>query len=221
MDKAGGKLVEFTAGIANLDIPFEKNEASIVLACGLAGGDRFTVEAGTDGENFTSSFVVENWRKLWYEIWQPKSSGTDKLTDYTVFTSNKKPGLSENVKNYMKRNLDKCYVAYDEKYTDCYEKTDIPANSMYNIFDASYFNKNRNDKIIFLTLDQAYNILISKAKYRNDTRVVTIIFADFIGEFEEWNKNITGISSEIQVEFPGYYIFEKTIDNYNKLKLSH
>ncbi|NLW30480.1 MAG: peptidoglycan-binding protein [Fibrobacter sp.] len=68
MDKAGGKQVEFTAGIANLDTPFEKNEASIVLACGLAGGDRFTVEAGTDGENFTSKFVVENWRRLWYQL---------------------------------------------------------------------------------------------------------------------------------------------------------
>ncbi|HEX2958146.1 MAG TPA: peptidoglycan-binding protein [Chitinispirillaceae bacterium] len=72
MDKAGGKLVEFTAGIANLDTPFANNETSIVLACGLAGGDRFTVEAGTDGENFTSKFLVENWRKLWYQLTHEK-----------------------------------------------------------------------------------------------------------------------------------------------------
>ncbi|NLW32388.1 MAG: hypothetical protein GXY77_13135, partial [Fibrobacter sp.] len=68
MKKTGGKLVEFKERIATIDTEFTGNESSIVLACGLAGGDRFTVEAGTDGENFRSKFVVENWRKLWYQL---------------------------------------------------------------------------------------------------------------------------------------------------------
>src|SRR5690554_3813171 len=68
MKKSGGKLVEFKERIATIDTEFTGNESSIVFACGLAGGDKFTIEAGTDGKNFTSSFVVENWRRLWYQL---------------------------------------------------------------------------------------------------------------------------------------------------------
>jgi hypothetical protein len=48
------------------------NEASMVLNCGCAGGDRLTIEIGTDGNNYRTSVVIENWRKLWYQLTYPE-----------------------------------------------------------------------------------------------------------------------------------------------------
>jgi len=72
MEKTGAALVEFAAGVAKIETPFNGNESSVLLACGVAGGDRFTVDIGTDGKNYTKTFVVENWRKFWYQLTHEK-----------------------------------------------------------------------------------------------------------------------------------------------------
>ena len=66
--EAIGKLTEFKDGLAELETETKGGKASVVLACGLAGGDRYQVEAGTERGKSDASVMVVNWRKLYYQL---------------------------------------------------------------------------------------------------------------------------------------------------------
>ncbi|MDG5814034.1 hypothetical protein QA601_03015 [Chitinispirillales bacterium ANBcel5] len=55
---------EFNGGEVKCFTKFVDRESSIVLVCGVAGGDRFTVEVGSDGEHYPLRLEVETWRKI-------------------------------------------------------------------------------------------------------------------------------------------------------------
>ncbi|MCX7725895.1 MAG: hypothetical protein N2053_03485, partial [Chitinispirillaceae bacterium] len=74
-------------------------------------------------------------------------------------------------------------------------------------------------KIVFLTLDQAANILSAKAKNGGDPKTITMIFADYIGEIIAWNESFMEITEETYVKIPENYVVERTIDKYNPLGL--
>ncbi|MDQ3003698.1 MAG: hypothetical protein M3Y08_20870, partial [Fibrobacterota bacterium] len=63
-----GKLTEFKDGIAEIETSVKGGKTSFVLACGLAGGDKFTVEAGMEKGKATIKTTVFNWRKLYYQL---------------------------------------------------------------------------------------------------------------------------------------------------------
>jgi hypothetical protein len=63
-----GKLTEFKEGIAEIETAVKGGKASFVLACGLAGGDVFTVEAGLEKGKSAGTFKVVNWRKLYFQL---------------------------------------------------------------------------------------------------------------------------------------------------------
>ena len=63
-----GALVEFKDGVAEIETTVKGGKASFVLACGLAGGDKFTVEGATEKGKPTGTVNVVNWRKLYYQL---------------------------------------------------------------------------------------------------------------------------------------------------------
>jgi hypothetical protein len=63
-----GALVEFKTEVAEIETQVKGGKASCVLACGLAGGDRFTIEAGLEKGKAGGKIMVVNWRKLWYQL---------------------------------------------------------------------------------------------------------------------------------------------------------
>lgn len=63
-----GALSEFKAGVAEVETVVKGGKASCVLACGLAGGDKFTLEVGVEKGKATSTFIVVNWRRLYYQL---------------------------------------------------------------------------------------------------------------------------------------------------------
>lgn len=68
MADAKGKLTEFAGSSAELETEVKGGKASCVLACGLAGGDKFTVEVGLEKGKAAGAFTVVNWRKLYYQL---------------------------------------------------------------------------------------------------------------------------------------------------------
>lgn len=68
---SNGALMEFKDGIAEIETIAKGGKAQLVLACGLAGGDRFTVTAGLEKGKADVTAGVVNWRKLYYEILAP------------------------------------------------------------------------------------------------------------------------------------------------------
>ncbi|MBN2037192.1 MAG: peptidoglycan-binding protein [Chitinispirillaceae bacterium] len=81
--EASSKLIEFTDRIATAESTFSGRESSLILACGVAGGDRFTVEAGSDGKEYPIKVMVENWRKLWYQLTHHSSITPPSMTTPT------------------------------------------------------------------------------------------------------------------------------------------
>ncbi len=63
-----GALAEFKSGVAEMETAVKGGKASLVLACGLAGGDSFTVEAGLEKGKAAGTVKVVNWRKLYYQL---------------------------------------------------------------------------------------------------------------------------------------------------------
>jgi outer membrane protein OmpA-like peptidoglycan-associated protein len=60
-----GKLVEFVNKKARVETKTKDGKAECTLACGLAGGDTFTIDASIEGQKGTVE--VTNWRRLWYQ----------------------------------------------------------------------------------------------------------------------------------------------------------
>ena len=63
-----GALVEFKAEVAEIETVVKGGKASFVLACGLAGGDVFTVEGGLEKGKAEGTAKVVNWRKLYFQL---------------------------------------------------------------------------------------------------------------------------------------------------------
>jgi outer membrane protein OmpA-like peptidoglycan-associated protein len=189
-------LVDFSSNIANLDTPFANREASIILSCGVAGGDRFTVEVGCDGENFTQKVTVENWRKLWYETVQPAAGGADRVSDYTVFTADKTPGMSAKSIKYMKNVLNPCFIEFEQRQGTNYNKDDIPQKAKYNIIDGDFIGKEKGKNAVVLSLDQAKGILGKKGKYLMDARTASVIWCDYLVAFENRQDEFGELYSE-------------------------
>jgi outer membrane protein OmpA-like peptidoglycan-associated protein len=74
---AKGALTEFKDGVAELESEAKAGKASCLLVCGLAGGDKFTVEAGLEKGKAAGHFSVITWRKIYYQLTVPKGLKPD------------------------------------------------------------------------------------------------------------------------------------------------
>ncbi|KMQ50233.1 hypothetical protein CHISP_2904 [Chitinispirillum alkaliphilum] len=132
------ELREFNGGEVKCFTKFVDRESSIVLVCGVAGGDRFTVEVGSDGKNYPLRLEVENWRKLWYELQAP---------DFMELDSGDYPRTT---RSWMKERLANVFVEYRCKNSIVFSKDDSPA---INIYEPSYFNlpaTGRADNLLYV-----------------------------------------------------------------------
>lgn len=60
-------------GSAKLETEAEEEKSEVILCCGYAGGDKFTVEVGLEKDKEgTVKFEVVNWRKIWYQFTHEK-----------------------------------------------------------------------------------------------------------------------------------------------------
>ncbi len=190
----------------------KNKKSSIILSCGVAGGDSFIVEAGVSKEKMDVKVTVVNWRKLEYEIIQPLSKGEHRLTDYTVFNADKTPGLSVKSKDYLKKVLGNCFVEFDQAHADVFGKKDIPLNGEHNIFDGKYLRKNPGKKIVVLSFDQTEEILRNKGKHQKNHRTASMVWCDYLADFIEWDELFSGIVEPADL-LTERVIFERAIDN--------
>jgi hypothetical protein len=63
-----GALIEFKDGLVEIETVVTGGKTSFILACGLAGGDVYTIEGGVEKGKTTSTFKVVNWRKLYFQL---------------------------------------------------------------------------------------------------------------------------------------------------------
>jgi hypothetical protein len=57
-------------------------KTSFILACGLAGGDVYTIEGGVEKGKPEATHKVITWRKAWYQVTREKSLVLPALTNF-------------------------------------------------------------------------------------------------------------------------------------------
>jgi len=68
-ESGGNKIAKIEKNSAKLESKVLGEKASIILDCGLAGGDRFTVEISC-GDQKTKAEII-TWRRFWYQLTYP------------------------------------------------------------------------------------------------------------------------------------------------------
>nr|MDQ3003660.1 peptidoglycan-binding protein [Fibrobacterota bacterium] len=107
-----GKLTEFKDGIAEIETVVKGGKTSFVLVCGMAGGDKFTVEAGMEKGKAGSMLKVVTWRKSWYQVTLEKGLAL--------------PALANFIKAY-----ELAFVKTERTKDVEFEKKDAPARTFY------------------------------------------------------------------------------------------
>ncbi|MDG5816823.1 peptidoglycan-binding protein [Chitinispirillales bacterium ANBcel5] len=204
-------LREFNEGEVKCFTKFDDRESSILLVCGVAGGDRFTVEVGSDGKNYPLRLEVENWRKLWYEMVQPEARGSNSISDFTFFNEDRSPGLSSESTNYMKSVLDDCFVEFEPLNVTTYTREDLPSNGDFNIVDGSYIRKDAGKKAVVMTRRQGLDILNKKRKYTDNNRAVSAVWSDYLAIEVEWRQKFDEIFAPGRVHTKPF-VFENSLD---------
>ncbi|MBW8886849.1 MAG: peptidoglycan-binding protein [Fibrobacteres bacterium] len=206
-----GKLTEFKDGVAELEIEVKGGKASLVLACGLAGGDSFKVEVGLGKGKADGTVSVVNWRKLEYEIHQPLASGNNRLTDYTVFNPDKSPGLPEKSRSSLDKVLGSNFVEFNPIFAGNFGKEDLAEDGKHNIIDAHYLGKNKGNKALVLSFGQLRNVLNRKAVHRSERKTVSMVWCDYIAKVVDWEQEFDKVFKQMEVS-PKHSVFERTID---------
>ena len=126
--KNGKTLIEIKSASAECASPIEGGRSSILLCCGLAGGDSFILEAGTSKDKMEVKVTVTNWRKLHYEIMAPDFMSFEEklLPDGTKGVDFHGPMVSR-----MKERLGKVFVEYEIFKSHLFEEKDAPKGSIY------------------------------------------------------------------------------------------
>jgi hypothetical protein len=180
------------------------------LRCGVCGGDEFTVEAGTAKDKVDCTVKIVTWRRIDYETIHPLATGGDRLTDWTVFTPDKGPGLPPNTAAYLDKVLGKGFVEFKELHKDTIELKDLPDTGKHNVLDAKYAGKTAGTKMLVATPDQLEKILDAKAKNRANKRSVAMIWCDYLAEPAMWDEIFLEVYKE-QSRSPQDSVFEHAV----------
>ena len=125
---ANDKAKEFVSGMVETETEFTGSKASIVLCCGAAGGDTFTVEAGLSKEKMDIKVLVCTWRKLNYEIMAP---------DFMAFEERETADgaavmdFPSGMLSRIKERLGKAYVEYELFKSHAFSEADAPEGAVF------------------------------------------------------------------------------------------
>jgi hypothetical protein len=128
-------LQELNNRVAVCTSKVKGGEATVILACGVAGGDRFEVEVGVEEGKWLNKTEIVNWRKLWYEIICP---------DFTELVKGKDSEGNEilDYPEVMKRRLiDKAstiFVEFQPYKTHTFTEAQAPAGSVFKSEQLGY-----------------------------------------------------------------------------------
>jgi outer membrane protein OmpA-like peptidoglycan-associated protein len=125
---AKGALVEFKNGVAELETEVKGGKASLVLACGLAGGDLYLVEAGTVKGKADIWVSVENWRKLYYEILAPDFMPFEERVESD---GSKVMDFSSGMRERIRERLGKAFVEYELFKSILFDEAAAPECSVF------------------------------------------------------------------------------------------
>src|SRR5690606_2707448 len=205
-----GDPVAFENGKSPFVSPVQGGKSHIHLGCGVGGGDEFTVEVGASEGKVDATVKLVTWRALEYETIQPIATGDERLTDFTTFTPDKKPGLPAQSQAYLDKVLGQGFVAFKEAGKGEFALSDLPDNGKFNVLDASYVGKPAGKKFLVATPGQLNDILSQKAKLRAEKRAVSIIWSDYLAERKPWSQKFIHLFKGGD-RFTGFSIFEKAI----------
>lgn len=103
-------------------------KASFELPLGHAGGDRVTIKVGTTPDCADDEVIVENWRRIHYELMSPQmllTNGT--LAEGTLADGTNGYDYNNVIKDWFKDRLDKGFVEYVCCESHVYPDSAIPA----------------------------------------------------------------------------------------------
>lgn len=121
-------LVEFKDRIAEASSKTKGTKASLVICCGAAGGDTFSVEAGPAKDKLEVKVLITNWRKLVYEILAP---------DFMPFEERAMPNgtkvmdFSAGMRDRIKDRLGKGFVEYEVFKSHTFTEAEAPECSVF------------------------------------------------------------------------------------------
>jgi hypothetical protein len=193
--------------------------ASFVVKLGMGGGEECKVEIGVEKDKPQDTLEFQNWRKIDYELWQPKADGGDKMTDYTNFKADKSAGLSTASTDFFKKTLDKLFIKflpYDAAKPGYFlVKADIPLAGVHNVIDADYVNKDAGKEVLVLELDMAKDILDAKAVKKTDPRIVCMIWCDHLCDPKSWNDTYQIETNNTELNLGDLRVFKTAVVAHN------
>ena len=123
-----GALMEFKDGIAEIATMAKGGKAQLVRACGLAGGDQFTVTAGLEKGKAEVTAGVVNWRKLYYEIMAPDFMHFEERTEAG---GSKATDLTAAMLERLRERAGKVFVEYTLYKAHLFTEAEAPEGSVY------------------------------------------------------------------------------------------
>jgi hypothetical protein len=163
-----------------------KGKLSAVCTCTLevpltlAGGDTVEIKVGNSEECKDDTVHVAVWRRLEYELIQPKP---DDLTGFTVFRDDKTLGLSDAMQTIIDKKLKGTGTEFKKASVGTfYSGSDLHHGGTYNIFDGKYFRVATGKKVVAIDESQYDDLQAKKGSSPQDKKTMQIIFADFYGD---------------------------------------
>jgi hypothetical protein len=177
----------------------DDRKAYFEIELGMAGGDTCEVSIGvTDAkDDVTPPLKIQNWRKLGYEMVQPKP---DTVSSYTVMRPDKSAGLADDQLTAMKNELDKCFIEFACKKKVFYEDADLPSNGAYTIWDADHFELDAGKKIVGLTPTTYDALQRGKGTTPQQARDMVIVWADHYVNAASFPIGVAVEGTELEVD---------------------
>lgn len=193
----GGSTQMLSNGTATCVTQVKDGIAEAFLVCGLAGGDKFTVEVGVENGKYLSKTEVTTKRRLYYELQSPE------FIELDTVTIGEKEGKDypDACRTFVSKVLDKVGVEYVCENSLVYSKKECETGSL---FEPKFFNVasayTRN--IYVLPPSQTSDPLPFTA---SGTRTIKVRVCDKAYWWEESEKNVTVTISSLDAS--GSYIF--------------
>jgi len=177
-------------------------KAAFYVNLGLVGGDKCKIEFGSTDAKTDGALFLQNWRKLWLDMWQPTYTS---MTTHVNFKPDHSAGLSDAQKTLMSDELKKAFVEFDTKTVGFYAPADLGnANAQRaHILDGAWFES--TGKMTVLPEDNTGYEKIETLKWTvKDKKVWFTLWADWMASedsagigFSEVLENTTAKEVEI------------------------
>lgn len=198
------------------------------IELGLAGGETCEIAIGVTPDKFIPETLrFENWRQIWYETWQPRADGADRLTDYTHFRGRTTPGLADGWAQYIDKVLAKSFVRFSQLAAEYFDHTDIPGYTFTTITKSHWLRARYpkhihgdDDRVLVMGLNDLQEMLERKQFYAGQPNVVSMIWCDLPVEGTLWSRSYDVTASENDYDTYPLMVFPTTKMNHEGY-LSH